>query len=226
MKEFKKHYKPVTWPKLLVLAVVSMLSMPSAVWMRTTMVYRSVPPSVLTSPRRQSIFVQPLNRFTQDHPATPAGATIVVTDLTQKVGGIGGCSLPEAIYSANFDRNVAIDSTNPDHFVITNCTAGNGDDTIVLPAGALFQMSGIIADAYNSYGPTATPLVFSNIDIQTNGSTFQRTSTTENYRAFTVGTACYGRPTKTESPTIPSSLHRSLRSSLFRASVASAASRK
>src|SRR5512132_67147 len=47
------------------------------------------------------------------------GAIIFVSPPDQKppqqVGG-HGCSLVEAIYAANFDDNVAIDSINPDHF--------------------------------------------------------------------------------------------------------------
>jgi CSLREA domain-containing protein len=150
---------------------------------------------MVTLPRRMSPSpAEPSHHAALVRPTAATGATIVVTDLTQKISDSCGCSLPEAIYAANFDRNIAIDSTDPDHFVVTHCTPGNGDDTIVLPANAVFQMSGIIADAYNAYGPTATPIIFSNIDIEANGSTFQRTSTTENYRAFTVGNASIDVP--------------------------------
>jgi CSLREA domain-containing protein len=151
--------------------------------------------SVVSSATTENVSVE--SSFRTAAPASgarPAGATITVTDLTQKISDSGGCSLPEAIYAANFDRNIAIDSTDPDHFVVTHCTPGNGDDTIVLPAGAVFQMSGIILDAYNPYGPTATPIIFSNIDIEANGSTFQRVSTTENFRAFSVGSASINVP--------------------------------
>jgi CSLREA domain-containing protein len=37
-----------------------------------------------------------------------AQGIIYVTSLEDKIGGTGGCSLKEAIYSANFDDNVAI----------------------------------------------------------------------------------------------------------------------
>jgi hypothetical protein len=116
-----------------------------------------------------------------------AGATIFVTTTNQKVGG-PGCSLQEAIYSANFDDNKAIDSTNPDHFITTECVKGNGDDTIVLPSGAIFQMSNIVDDAHNPLGPTATPLIFSNIVIEANGARIERTGLA-NIRAFSVGFA-------------------------------------
>jgi hypothetical protein len=183
--------KRVAWTQWLVLALVSILSLPSSVSLRPNI---AAARSEVPVTHRQSIFVDPLGLSAKSQPATPAGATIVVTDLTQKVSSSGGCSLPEAIYAANFDRNIAIDSTDPDHFVVTHCTPGSGDDTIVLPAGAVFQMSGIIADAYNPYGPTATPIIFSNIDIEANGSTFQRVSTTENFRVFSVGSASIDGP--------------------------------
>ncbi|MGE5244161.1 MAG: hypothetical protein ACM3SQ_08035, partial [Betaproteobacteria bacterium] len=68
-----------------------------------------------------------------------AGAVIPVTTVEQKIGGYGGCSLQEAIYSANFDRNVAIagyTGSTPNE-VTTLCVPGSGDDIIVLPAGAV-----------------------------------------------------------------------------------------
>jgi hypothetical protein len=122
-----------------------------------------------------------------------AGATIVVTTTTQKIGGqgTGGCSLQEAIYSANLHTNLAIDSINPDgtdHFVTTDCVAGTGDDTIVLPASSVFTMGSIIDDAHNYMGPTATPIIFSNITIQANGSLLERTGNL-NFRAFSIGSA-------------------------------------
>jgi CSLREA domain-containing protein len=177
-----------TW---LAVILVSVLSVQSVLTIRSA---SAASRSAVSSTLKKSFVVEPSHHPAQDHPAAATGATIVVTDLTQKISDSGGCSLPEAIYAADFDRNIAIDSTDPDHFVVTHCTPGNGDDTIVLPANAVFQMSGIIADANNAYGPTATPIIFSNINIEANGSTFQRTSTTENYRAFAVGTASINVP--------------------------------
>ena len=122
----------------------------------------------------------------------PLGAMIFVTTTAQKVGGVGtgGCSLQEAIYSANFDDNIAIDSTEQvDHFVTTDCVKGTGNDTIVLPAGAIFQMSNSLDDEkHNPLGKTATPLVFSTITIEANGSRLERAGNL-NFRAFSVGTA-------------------------------------
>jgi hypothetical protein len=122
-----------------------------------------------------------------------SGSTIMVTTTVQKIGaqGSGGCSLQEAIYSANLHTNMAIDSINPDgtdHFVTTDCVAGTGNDTIVLPSGAGFMMSNVIEDQHNYMGPTATPIIFSDITIQANGSTIESTGA-QNFRAFSVGTA-------------------------------------
>jgi hypothetical protein len=122
-----------------------------------------------------------------------AGSIIQVTTTTQKIGaqGTGGCSLQEAIYSANLHTNMAIDSINldgTDHFVTTDCVAGTGNDTIVLPTGVTFQMGASIDDAHNYMGPTATPIVFSDITIFANGSLLE-SSGSPNFRAFSVGTA-------------------------------------
>src|SRR2546428_467736 len=108
------------------------------------------------------------------------GAIIFVTTLEQKIGG-PGCSLQEAVYSANFALNVAIAgygsplnfSDHAPRVVATDCVPGHGDDIIVLPSGALFQLSKIVDDADNPIGPTATPMITSNITIEANGATLQ-----------------------------------------------------
>src|SRR5882672_10431977 len=74
--------------------------------------------------------------------ATPTNP-IYVTDLTQKISSTGGCSLPEAIYSSEYHNNIAPEPANPGNFIPTTCEKGTGDDTIVLPAGAVFLMSSI-----------------------------------------------------------------------------------
>jgi len=101
----------------------------------------------------------------------------------------GGCSLQEAIYSANFDQAISIDTVDPDHFYNTGCEAGSGTDTIVLPAGSVFQMTSIVNDAHNRYGPTATPIIFSAIIIEANGSRLELVPGSPNMRAFAVGSA-------------------------------------
>jgi hypothetical protein len=86
-------------------------------------------------------------------------AVINVTTTIQKVSTSGGCSLQEAIYSANLRTNSAIDYVNrdgTDHFITTQCAPGTGNDTIVLPARATFSLSRSLADAHNYLGPTAT----------------------------------------------------------------------
>src|SRR5437870_4693977 len=91
---------------------------------------------------------------------TAAGATIYVTTPIQKISESDGCSLQEAIYSANFHSNIAIDATDPDHFITSQCVAGTGNDTIVLPTGGVFNLNNYLdGDAYNPYGPTATPII-------------------------------------------------------------------
>jgi uncharacterized repeat protein (TIGR02543 family) len=120
------------------------------------------------------------------------GAVIFVTSLEDKISSTGGCSLQEAIYSANLNNNIAVESYNSsDHspnYITTQCVPGSsiGSDIIILPNGAKFQLSKIIDDAQNPFGPTATPLVTSNITIQAYGSTLQWTAT-KNSRLFAVG---------------------------------------
>src|SRR6266536_1669258 len=112
--------------------------------------------------------------------ATPAsfGARIYVTTTAQKIGGIGtgGCSLQEAIYSSvlhdSLDggaHGVAIDATDPDHFIATECVKGTGNDTIVLPTKGSLKMDHVLdGDVHNPYGPTATPIILSTITIEGN----------------------------------------------------------
>lgn len=104
-----------------------------------------------------------------------AAATINVTTTAQD--GSGGCSLSEAIIAANGDSN----GHAPE------CTAGSGDDTIVLPAGATFVMSAPYDDYDNYTGPTATPMVTSPITIAANGATIRHAGNLVAYRAFAVG---------------------------------------
>ena len=115
-----------------------------------------------------------------------AGAVIPVTTVQQKISSTGGCSLQEAIYSANYDAAVAIKyvGTNPVP-IPTQCVAGSGDDSIVLPAGALFRLSSSVDDADNPTGPTATPIIFSNITLFAYGAILERTGS-KNFRLFAV----------------------------------------
>jgi hypothetical protein len=129
-------------------------------------------------------------------------AVINVTTLAQKVSSTGGCSLQEAIYSSNLHdtldgvHGIAIDYTIPDHFITTGCALGTGNDTIILPTGyptpTFLMTEDIVWDAYNYLGPTATPLIFSNITIEGYGATLQ--SAGGPFRMFAVGTATITTP--------------------------------
>jgi len=124
--------------------------------------------------------------------APPTEANVIfVTTSQQKIGGPGGCSLQEAILSANQDTSafLAFGPTGNEVLINSACTAGSGDDIIVLPTGgALFPMNAIIDDANNPTGPTATPIITSTITIQGNGATLQWVNANLNARAFAVGT--------------------------------------
>jgi hypothetical protein len=116
---------------------------------------------------------------------------IYVTSTSEKVGstGTGGCSLQEAIYSANLHTNQAISGINPDGsdiFVTTHCVPGTGIDTIVLPFGATITMSHALGDAHNYLGTTGTPLISSNITIEANGSLIMSVGA-RHFRAFALG---------------------------------------
>jgi uncharacterized repeat protein (TIGR01451 family) len=152
-------------------------------------------------PMSQRLFLMAVTVIVALAHRSAAANTIYVTTTTQKISSTGGCSLQEAIYSANFDNNIAIDSTNPDHFITTECAPGSGDDTIVLPAGALFPMSGIVPDAHSPLGPAATPIIFSNITIEANGARLEHVLNGVNFRAFAVGTASVDTPSGTASGT-------------------------
>src|SRR6478609_1658515 len=86
-----------------------------------------------------------------------SAATIVVTTTAPGVHGDNTCSLQEAIFSANYDDNVAPLPGSPTQFIVTGCNKGNGNDTIVLQNGAVYQMTAPTVDPANPLGPTATP---------------------------------------------------------------------
>jgi hypothetical protein len=135
-------------------------------------------------------FVAALQTFGAPKLASAQGL-IFVTDLSSKISGSGGCSLPEAIYSANFDSNIAVQGydlhSNP-IYITTNCLPGNGADRIILPTQAVFTFSEVVFDVANAFGPTATPMVASSITIEANGSTLEWTGfNSSSVRAFAVG---------------------------------------
>jgi len=139
-----------------------------------------------------------------------AANVIHVTTLADKVSSTGGCSLKEAIYSSTLHdtldgvHGVAIDYTIPDHFITTGCEIGSGNDTIILPTGAVPPTFELLTDtswdAHNPYGPTATPVINSNITIQGYGATLQWAGTGK-VRLFAVGVATITTPNGVSSGT-------------------------
>jgi hypothetical protein len=119
------------------------------------------------------------------------GATIQVNTTQQGVTA-GQCSLQEAIYASEFKSSTAISSTNPDVTYNTGCTAGTGDDDIiVLTPGALDAFDHFWdGDGHNIFGPTATPIIVSKITIEGNGATLQLFESFRpvNSRLFAIGT--------------------------------------
>lgn len=125
----------------------------------------------------------------------PASAQnfIFVTSLEDKVSGIGGCSLQEAIYSATYKESVTITGYKEDGTIIdglTACVRGSTteEDVIVLPSGAtpaVFLMDKIVADTLNPAGPTATPVITTSITIEANGAELLWVGS-QPARAFTV----------------------------------------
>ena len=70
-----------------------------------------------------------------------------------KGGSTGGCSLQEAIYSANLHTNAAVDIVNADgaeHFTTTRC--GTGNDTIIPPDRAISKMTNPLLLGETSWG--------------------------------------------------------------------------
>lgn len=106
-------------------------------------------------------------------------ATIFVTTTQQKISDSGGCSLQEAIWASRLRQSVAIKGYDLDNsyqyagteYVATQCAAGDGNDVIVLPSKSVFQLNKPVQDAGNYLGPTATPLIASNITIEGYGAT-------------------------------------------------------
>ncbi len=132
-------------------------------------------------------------------PIASLANSIYVTTIEDKISDVSlgdrGCSLKEAIFSSKFKNHVAIQSFVPFSQsvttlvlvpVTTSCVIGSGDDTIILPAGAVLDLNQITVDVDNFVGPTATPMIFSKITIQANGATL-RWSGGGRARAFAVG---------------------------------------
>jgi uncharacterized repeat protein (TIGR01451 family) len=123
-------------------------------------------------------------------PLLVAETTINVTTTQQGVTDAGHCSLQEAIYAAEFASNTAVKFTDPDAFYTSGCQLQGSTPpyTIVLQKTVYSFNASWDRDAHNPFGPTATPIIFTDITIQGNGATLQWTGT-GNSRLFAVGAA-------------------------------------
>lgn len=83
-------------------------------------------------------------------------ADIVVANGVVEPAADGQCSLVEAFNNANGDNTEGS----------TDCTAGSGDDTVILPSGSVFLLDNV---APNGAG-RALPVVDSTITVQGNGA--------------------------------------------------------
>jgi hypothetical protein len=118
-----------------------------------------------------------------------AGSVIAVDNQSTALGG-AGCSLPEAILAANQDAETVVFDPGPPFpraNVSTGCTAGAGDDVIMLEPGVYSYVSPI-SDPGSHLGPAALPMIKSVITIEGVGAVLQRSSTAnDDFRLFSVG---------------------------------------
>ena len=108
-----------------------------------------------------------------------AQSIIYVTSLDDTIGAGKGCTLKEAVYSANFADNIAIagydGQANP-QYVTTQCVPGSSSNIIVLPTGTTpptLVLHSRDQDLNDPAGPAVLPVVTSNILIEGNGVTLQ-----------------------------------------------------
>lgn len=120
-------------------------------------------------------------------PPARATTTILVNTVNQEINGDGFCSLQEAIYAANLDDNIAPDPSNPALMLDTACPGGSGHDIIELPPMGVFQFADPITDWDNFMGPTATPMITSDITIEGRGARLERVAAGRFTRLFAVG---------------------------------------
>ncbi len=84
----------------------------------------------------------------------------------------GGCSLPDAIRSANTDS------------VVGGCEAGSGADIINIPQQTI-TLTNAAVDG-EQYGESGLPLINSEISIQGNGATIERDSSADPFRILAL----------------------------------------
>jgi uncharacterized repeat protein (TIGR01451 family) len=127
-------------------------------------------------------------------PVARAASVITVNETAQEINNDGDCSLQEAIYAANLDASIAPDPAHPGgiDFINTGCAAGSGADTIVLPGGTI-TISHPIDDIDNPLGPTGTPIIYTTITIEGNGTRIAHTGSTP-VRAFAVASGLTNQP--------------------------------
>jgi hypothetical protein len=120
--------------------------------------------------------------------AHAAGNFIVVDTTTQSINTDAACSLEEAIYSANYDDNVAPDPSDlvDGGMIQTGCVPGDGDDNILLPPNATFVLNAPVEGKDNYLGPTGTPYVTSTLFLWGRGSTIVHRAGGAPFRAFAV----------------------------------------
>ncbi len=93
--------------------------------------------------------------------------TIYVTTTSEAVDA-PGCSLRAAILAANQHSSNLLIGTDT---VVTGCYPGSGADTIVLPTAAFLTFTSAFYETDNPFGPTALPMIRSEITIQGAGAT-------------------------------------------------------
>src|SRR5262245_36862007 len=124
------------------------------------------------------------------------GADIFVTTTDDKIAS-GFCSLKEAVYSAVLHSSmdggahgIAINgydkTTHFPIFISTKCVKGDGVDDRIWLQRTTYQISRIVDDDLNFMGPTATAMITSQMTIEANGATLQRSGTLT-FRLFAVG---------------------------------------
>jgi hypothetical protein len=127
-------------------------------------------------------------------PALPN--VIFVTKTNDVIDGMGGCSLSEAIYASRLRASLAMtynNVTGATSVIGTQCVAGSGNDTIVLPTGGALTLrfGGVygpsVPDDTNMSGPTATPQITTTITLEGFGATLHyQNCNLCNARAFSV----------------------------------------
>jgi hypothetical protein len=131
-----------------------------------------LPVLLFSGPLLASLLVCSLFLTVATTPPALASGTITVTSLS---GGTGGpdCTLRDAITAANTDAPSG------------GCPAGNGPDTIILPANATLTFT---TPDPSPDGPSAFPTIVSDVIINGNNAVVQRSTAngTPNFRFFVV----------------------------------------